>query len=243
MKQAILDQLARRLDAHETTAIASVLAGPDAGQALLDDGGRVIAGGFDSDELAAAVAASAAGHLERLQSGRESISIDGRTYDVFIEVFAPPPQLIVIGAVHVAIHLVEFARRLGFRTVVIDPRTAFATEERFAKADELLIEWPAEALVRIRITDNTYFALLAHDLKIDLPALEIALRSPARYIGALGSKKTHSKRVAALQENGFTADDVARITNPIGLDLGGRRAQEIALAIIAEIVAIRHGKT
>lgn len=242
MKQAILNELERQLEAHQTVATATVLSGPTSGQALLDESGNIIVGEFDSEDLAATVTASASSYLADLRSGRELIAIDGQVHDVFFEVYPPPPQIIVIGAVHVAIHLVAFGKRLGFRTVVIDPRTAFATEERFAEADELHIEWPAEALLRVPITGNTYFALLAHDLKIDMPALERALRSPARYIGALGSKKTQAKRVTALQDGGFSSEEIARISNPIGLDLGGRKAEEIALSIVAEMVAVRYGR-
>lgn len=222
--------------------MVTVVGGATGGQALLDGSATIVAGSFDSEALSAAVAARAATYLGELRSGRETIAVDGDDHDLFFEVYPAPPQIIVIGAVHVAIHLVAFGRRLGFHTIVIDPRTAFATEERFAEADELVTEWPGEALGRLRITDNTYFALLAHDLKIDLPALEVALKSPARYIGALGSKKTHAKRAAALKELGFTDAEIGRISNPIGLDLGGRRAEEIALAIIAEMVAVRHGR-
>ncbi len=242
MKKTLLAELENRLQARETVAVATVLRGPSGGQALLDATGKFLAGSFDSDDLAAAVAASSKSYFSDLRTGREEITIDDQVFDTFFEVYPPPPQIIVIGAVHVAIHLIAFGKRLGFRTIVIDPRTAFATEERFADADQLLIEWPAEALAGLSLTDNTFFAMLAHDLKIDLPAIEIALRSPARYIGALGSKKTHAKRVAALEEAGFTDQDIARIHNPIGLDLGGRRAEEIALAIIAEMSAIRHGR-
>lgn len=246
MKQEVLKELERRLSAHKTVVVVTVVGGPAPGspgdQALLDASGVPVAGGFDSDELAAAVAASASSYLSNLRSGRESISINGQAHDLFFEVYPPPPQIIVIGAVHVAIHLIDFGKRLGFRSVVIDPRTAFATPERFAAADELLIEWPAEALAKVPVTDNTYFALLAHDLKIDMPALEIALRGPARYIGALGSKKTHAKRIAALEEHGFTAEEIARVRNPIGLDLGGRKAEEIALSILSEMVAVRYGR-
>lgn len=242
MKSELLAELGKRLEARQTAAVVTVLSGPSTGQALLDAGGEIVMGAFDSDELAAAITASARTYLAELRSGRESISIDGAAHDVFVEVYPAPPQIIVIGAVHVAIHLVDFGGRLGFRTVVIDPRTAFATAERFAAADELLIEWPDRALGKIPVTDNTYFALLAHDLKIDLPALEVALNSPARYIGALGSKKTHAKRIIALEQSGFSKEQIARISNPIGLDLGGRRAEEIALSIIAEIVAVRHGR-
>ena len=139
-------------------------------------------------------------------------------------------------------HLIHFANRLGFRTLVIDPRTAFATPERFAHADELIAEWPQEALARVKLDAATYVAVLSHDLKIDTPALVAALDSPARYIAALGSKKTHAKRVAALREAGVADEAIGRIRSPIGLDLGGRRAEEIALSVIAEIVAASHGR-
>ncbi len=167
---------------------------------------------------------------------------EGGKWDIFIEVHPPRPKLVVVGAVHVAAALVSFASTLGFRTVVVDPRTAFATPERFAHADELRTDWPGEALSALGIDENTYIALLSHDLKLDLPALEVALPSPARYVGALGSKRTHRKRVEALEEKGFSAEAIERIHNPIGLDLGGRRAEEIAVAILAEMIAVNHGK-
>lgn len=243
MNREILAELGRRLEAGETVALVTALNEPATQQALLDASGQILAGGFASEELASEVARTAGDYLCQLRSRRQEVRLGGGVFDLFFEVFAAPPQILIIGAVHVAIHLVAFGKALGFRTVVIDPRTAFATPERFAAADELLGKWPAEALEQIPITDNTYFAFLAHDLKIDLPGLEIALRSPARYIGALGSKKTHAKRRAALEKTGFAEEDIARIHNPIGLDLGGRRAEEIALAIVAEMVAARYGRT
>lgn len=243
MKAALLAELERRLEAHETVMVATVLEGPSGGQALLGADGRLIAGGFDAGELADLVAAESRGLVSDLGSGRARLAAGERSWDVFFDVYPPPPQIIIVGAVHVAIHLVAFARRLGFSTIVIDPRTAFATGERFSEADRLIIDWPDAALSGVPITANTYFALLAHDLKIDLPAIDAALASPARYIGALGSKKTHAKRVAALRESGFGEAEIGRIKNPIGLDLGGRKAEEIALAIIAEILAVRHGRS
>ncbi len=175
-----------------------------------------------------------------LEAGGETLA--GEPLDVFLEIHAPRPKLVIVGAVHVAIPLVTFAKTLGFRTHVVDPRSAFATPERFAHADELLTLWPDEALERIGLNETTYLALLSHDLKLDVPALEIALPSPARYIGALGSKKTHQKRLKALTETGVSPELQARIHNPIGFDLGGRRAEEMAVAILAEIVAVSHGR-
>ncbi|HUP22534.1 MAG TPA: XdhC family protein [Thermoanaerobaculia bacterium] len=166
----------------------------------------------------------------------------GGDIELFVEVFAPLPKLIVVGAVHVAVHLVYFAQRLGFHTVVLDARAAFATKERFPHADELVLDWPADALARIRLHDSTYLVFLTHDPKLDDPALAVALRSPARYVGALGSKRTHAKRIERLHELGLDEKQVARIHAPIGLDLGGRKPEEVALAIAAELVMARHGK-
>ena len=162
--------------------------------------------------------------------------------EVFVETFEPLPQLFVVGAVHVAIHLVHFARRLGFRTVVVDARSAFATAERFPHADELVVEWPAEYLARATLHANTFCVFLTHDEKLDNPALRVALEAGVRYVGALGSRRTHAKRVAALAEDGVPPESIERIRAPIGLDLGGRKPEEIALAIAAELVAARSGR-
>jgi xanthine dehydrogenase accessory factor len=159
---------------------------------------------------------------------------------LFIEVYLPRPRLIIIGAAHLSIPLVELARTIGFYTIVIDARSAFATPERFPQVDELIVAWPAEALGRLRLDESCYLAFLSHDEKMDYPALQVALASQARYIGALGSRKAHAKRIKALREAGVSEEKLARIHAPIGLDLGARQPEEIALSILAEIVAARH---
>ena len=138
--------------------------------------------------------------------------------------------------------LVTFARVLGFRTIVVDARRAFATPARFAHAHELRIGWPADILADINLNEATYLVTLTHDAKLDNPALLYALNSPVRYIGALGSRRTHAERVAALKANGATDAQIARIHTPIGLNLGGRRPEEIAVAIMAEIVQVMNGR-
>lgn len=173
--------------------------------------------------------------------GAERVTLDDG-HQVFVETFPPRRRLVIVGAVHVAIPLVTFANSLGFHTIVVDPRTAFATRERFPHAAELDTRWPDAALEELGIDENTFIALLSHDFKLDLPALDVALKRPVRYLGALGSKKTHGKRVKALEERGFDSETIGRIHNPIGLDLGGRRAEEIAVAVIAEMVAVDHGR-
>jgi xanthine dehydrogenase accessory factor len=147
----------------------------------------------------------------------------------------------MIGAVHISIALTAFAAQLGFRTVVVDARAAFATGERFGHANELIHAWPDEALVG-RLHPNTAVVVLTHDPKLDDPALMVALPSAARYVGALGSKKTHAERVVRLREAGLTAADIDRLHAPIGLSIGGRTPGEIALSIMAQIVAVRNGK-
>ncbi|MCX7683244.1 MAG: XdhC/CoxI family protein [Anaerolineae bacterium] len=162
--------------------------------------------------------------------------------DLFCELFMPPPCLIVVGAVHIAVPLVSLARVLGFRTRVIDARRAFADPERFPQADEVLATWPQEVLDAEQLGPQHYIVVLTHDPKFDLPTLEIALRSRAGYIGLLGSLSTQMRRKAALAAMGFSEEELARIHGPVGLDLGGNTPEEIALAIMAEIVAARHGR-
>ena len=242
MRLDVYRQLRRALENEELVALASVVGGPGpflGRQLLIWPDGKTEG---DLAELAEPLKAQARELFADLRSERFGLAAAGDTLDVFLEVHAPRPKLVVVGAVHVAIPLIRFAAALGFRTYVVDPRTAFATPERFAHADELLTDWPDEALAKIGLNESTYLALLSHDLKLDVPALAAALSSRVRYIGALGSKKTHRKRLAALTEAGVPERLQARIHNPIGLDLGGRRAEEMAVAILAEIVAVSHGK-
>jgi xanthine dehydrogenase accessory factor len=164
-----------------------------------------------------------------------------RTSDVLLEVFPRPAELCVIGAGHVAQQLVPLAKRLGFRTLVFDARAAFLTRDRFPDADELIQGWPAEELPK-RIGSSSYVCVLSHDPKLDEPCVRLALRSTAKYVGVIGSKKNQEKRRAALAAEGYIADEIARLHGPIGLPIGGNRPDEIALSILAELVAIRAGR-
>jgi len=161
--------------------------------------------------------------------------------EIFVQVFNPPLRLAVIGAVHIAQPLVAMASLTGFAVTVIDPRRAFATSERFPGI-ELTHAWPDEALMEFRPDRRTAVVTLTHDPKIDDPALVAALKSDAFYIGALGSKRTHARRLERLKEPGFTPRDFTRIHGPIGLTLGGRSPAEIAIAILAQIVQVRHAE-
>ncbi|UFN50348.1 XdhC family protein [Roseomonas sp. OT10] len=159
----------------------------------------------------------------------------------FVHPHNPPLRLIVVGAVHVAQALVPMAVAAGYAVTVVDPRRAFATEERFAAGATLMTEWPDDAMAALAPDTRTAIVTLTHDPKLDDPALDAALRSAAFYIGALGSKRTHAKRLGRLAELGHADAAFARIHAPVGLDIGAVTAPEIALSILAEIVATRRG--
>ena len=167
---------------------------------------------------------------------------EAETYDVFIEGFPPPPSLIIVGAGHIAIPLTTFAKTLNYHVTIIDARAAFATRERFPHADDLIVEWPDEVLERMNLYPSTSIAVLTHDPKFDEPTLRVVLQRDLGYIGAIGSRKTSEERAERLKKQGLTEEQIRRIHGPIGLNLGGNSPEEIALAIMAEIVATRHNK-
>lgn len=159
--------------------------------------------------------------------------------ELFVDAFRPAPVLIMVGGVHIAVALTDMAKMLGFRTVVVDPRRAFGSEARFPNVDQLLPLWPQKAFAALKLTPETAVALLTHDPKIDDPALKILLDSPVFYIGALGSTRTHAKRMQRLREMGFSDAQIARIHAPIGLNIGADNPEEIALSIMAEVVKVQ----
>jgi xanthine dehydrogenase accessory factor len=178
--------------------------------------------------------------LAALASGTSrTVELGGRSR--FIEAYPVRPRLVVVGAVQLAIPLVAMARELGYETVVIDGRAAFATPERFPHADRLVVGWPDEVADEIGLGPADVVAVLTHDVKFDEPAIVAALQRGCRYVGAVGSRKTQADRRERLLAAGVTLDELARLRGPIGLDLGGRAPAETALAILAEIVAERHG--
>jgi xanthine dehydrogenase accessory factor len=168
---------------------------------------------------------------------------DGRGAFVFLEALATPPLMVIVGATHVGQALAPLAKSVGYRVVVADPRAALADRERFPLADEILLMWPEEALAKLRLGASTAVVILAHDAKFDHPALVAALRSDAGYVGAIGSRTTNEQRFTWLREQGFGARDIARVHAPIGLDIGAGTAEEVALAILAEVVAVRYRRS
>jgi len=172
------------------------------------------------------------GHAARFAGDRSGVEEDGRT---FVAIHNPPLRLAIVGAVHIAQALVPMARIAGFDPVIIDPRGAFGSEARFP-GERLLDSWPDEALAELGPDARTALVLLTHDPKLDDPALHIALNSDAFYIGALGSTRTHAKRVERLGEAGFSPEQIARIRGPVGLDIGAASPPEIAVSILAQMV-------
>jgi xanthine dehydrogenase accessory factor len=177
-------------------------------------------------------------YADRLRMDRSGFEEDGKT---FVAVHNPPLRLIIVGAVHIAQALVPMARIAGYDPAIIDPREAFASDSRFP-GETLLTDWPDEAVAKLGLDQRTAIVLLTHDPKLDDPALQAALDADVFYIGALGSTRTHAKRVERMTEAGFTQAQIARIHGPIGLDIGAAGPSEIAVAILAQMTAVLRGK-
>ena len=227
MKRALLDiLLAERAAKHP---VALVTESPGGAQALVTEGGTE--GALSLDEAALAQIRPM---LRRDKSGM--IEIEGRR--LFVRSNSPPPRLLIVGAVHIAQALAPMASLAGYGVTVIDPRRAFATDSRFPGID-MRGDWPDEAMAELAPDRRTAVVTLTHDPKLDDPALQTALRSPAFYIGALGSKKTHAARQGRLVRAGFSPEEIARINGPVGLSIGALSPAEIAVSILAQITAVR----
>lgn len=231
MKLALLERLNAATQQKRAVCLVRLLA---SGEAALIVDGQVVEGGPLPDDLLAV--ADQALRLDRCLTAETS---RGRA---FFEVFNPPLRLVIVGAVHIAQALAPMASMTGYRVVVIDPRRAFATEQRFPNV-ELIAEWPDEALKSLQPDRRTAVVTLTHDPKLDDPALDVALRSPAFYIAALGSTRTHAKRLERLRALGHDEATLARIHGPAGLDLGAVTPAEIAVSVLAEMtMVLRRGE-
>lgn len=266
---SLYDALASALRAERPVALATVLDGPGRGAKVVvlasgpaDSSGPVgpaegpesgaapeVLGTLGDPDLDRVVVRDALGelaagttvvrHYGRHGEARES------TVAVFVESFAPPPRLVVFGAVDFTGALVRVGKVLGFRVTVCDAREVFATRARFPEADEVVVDWPDRYLGRVggALTARDAVCVLTHDAKFDVPALVAALATEAGYIGAMGSRRTHAERVARLRDAGVGPAGMERIHAPIGLDLGARTPEETAVSICAEIIARRTGRT
>jgi xanthine dehydrogenase accessory factor len=224
MTPALLQRLQAARDAKRPVALLTRL--PDGAQLL-----------YPEDAVPEALATEARAALAA--DAARNVTLGAETW--FIQPENPPLRLIVVGAVHIAQALVPMAATLGYAVTVVDPRRAFATEERLGRSVAISGDWPDEAMTALAPDTRTAVVTLTHDPKLDDPALEVALRSPAFYVGCLGSRRTHAKRLDRLREAGLGEAELARIHAPVGLDIGAVTAPEIAVSIMAQVVEARRG--
>lgn len=231
---------ARQLAAEgQRAVVATVVDGEGIGAKALIVNGEIVDGSLGVETRNGRVLAMLA--ESAWQAGSRLVSPEAETR-VFLDVFDPKPQLIIFGAVHAAQTLDWFARKLGYRVVVVDARRALATRERFPETDQIIVAWPADAYEQLRVTASTAIAILSHDPKFDEPALLGALQTDAAYIGAVGSRKTNEERRQRLLDAGMDDAQIARIHGPIGLDIGGSTPEEMAISVLAEMIAVQHGR-
>lgn len=231
---------------QEPVAVATVLDGMHKGARRIVWGDR-ISGSLGSDGLDRAIDDDARGMLAQGVTGTRHYGLDGeRRMDevpVFVQAFAPPPRMVVFGAIDFASAVARVGKFLGYYVTVCDARGLFATSKRFPDADEIVVKWPHLYLEEASIDARTAICVLTHDPKFDIPVLQVALRTNAGYIGVMGSRRTHDDRTARLREVGITEDQLARLHSPIGLNLHARTPEETAVSIAAELVMTRWGGT
>ncbi len=242
---ALLTSLLTRIRADEPVALATVVGGPAPLGAMLAVWPDATDGTLGASGLDHAVTDDARGMLAAGQTGTRHYGPTGqRRVDdvaVFVHAFTPPPRMLVFGATDFAAAVSKAGVFLGYRVTVCDARPVFATPRRFPDAHEVVCRWPGAYLADTAVDERTVICVLTHDPKFDVPLLEVALRSPAGYVGAMGSRRTHDDRLARLREVGMTEAELARLHSPIGLDLGARTPEETAVSIVAEIVRARWG--
>jgi xanthine dehydrogenase accessory factor len=243
----VFASVATSIETEQPVALATVISGEATVAAQIALWPDRTEGTLGAEGLDAAVTDDARGMLAQGQTGVRHYGPNGeRRQDevaVFIESFAPPPRMLVFGAIDFATAVARVGKYLGYRVTVCDARPVFATEKRFPEADEVVCEWPHRYLSSTTVDERTVITVLTHDPKFDVPLLEVALRTPAAYIGAMGSRRTHDDRLARLREIGMTDEEIARLRSPIGLDLGARTPEETAVSIAAEIISLRWGGT
>jgi xanthine dehydrogenase accessory factor len=244
-----LNEIAEAVRTGTPVAVATIIEGPgEIGfRRIIWEGERSDGTLGAGDRLDQAVDDDARGMLAQGLTGVRRYGPDGeRRRDelaVFVQSFAPAPRMLVFGAIDFAAAVAKAGKFLGYRVTVCDARPVFATASRFPDADEVITDWPHRYLSGITTDERTVICVLTHDPKFDVPLLEVALRLPAAYIGAMGSRRTHEDRLARLREVGMTDAELARLRSPIGLDLGARTPEETAIAIAAELIQLRWGGT
>jgi xanthine dehydrogenase accessory factor len=246
-----LGEIAAAVERGEPVAVATVISGPGqvgARRVIWGDAARPSTGSLGAGErLDSAVDDDARGMLAQGLTGTRHYGEHGeRRGDelaVFVNSFAPPPQMLVFGAIDFAAAVARAGKFLGYHVTVCDARPVFATKSRFRDADEVVVDWPHRFLAGVEVDARTVICVLTHDPKFDVPVLEVALRTHAGYIGAMGSRRTHEDRLERLRAVGMTEAELARLRSPIGLDLGARTPEETAISIAAELIQLRWGGT
>jgi xanthine dehydrogenase accessory factor len=234
---SVVAAMARLVEEERLGATATVVDGPGVGtKAVIDAEHGVVAGSLP-DEVVADVLEDAAALMDHEQS--RTLVYGDR--EVYIETVAPAPVLLIFGAGHVSQPLSIMARQLGYRVIVADARPRWATHERFPDVDELIVGWPDAVFEKHGLDRRTYVALLNHDARFEKPVFPEVKDAPVRYIGAMGSRKTHRERRARLEAQGWSADELDRIHGPIGLDIGAETPEEMAVSILAEMTQVRYG--
>ena len=238
----IYSQIRDQITAGTMFAAATVLEGAYIGnRIILYPGGRTT-GSTGHQQLDEGIIQLGQTLWGKYRSEMMPVMLGNEPVQVFFDIFMPQERLMIIGAAHIGIHLVSLAKELGFHTIVIDPRSSFATKERFPHVDELHIGWPQDILPSLKPDPSAYLVILTHDAKIDVPALDVGLKYPFRYIGLLGSRFTQEDRKNSLRELGYTEEQMNCIHGPIGIPIGSRTPDEIAVSILAELIAVRRGK-
>jgi len=233
----IFEAVKRLLDDERLGAVATVVAGGGIGaKAVLEYDVGIVAGELP-DDVASDVLDDAAALMEREQS--RSLTYGDTT--VFVEVLAPQPVMLVFGAGHNAQPLTLMAKELGFRVVVADARPMFATEDRFPDADRVIVGWPDDVFSEIPLERRTYVVLLSHDARFEDPVFNAVHGKPVRYLGAIGSRRTHRARLERLAAEGWNDAELATIYGPIGLDIGAETPAEMAVSILGEVIQARYG--
>ena len=245
----IYRRLREAVDAERPVALATVVEGAGTGGTMLVEPGAEALGTLGDPDLDRVVGRDALAELDAGRSGLRRYGSRGEARQadvtVFVEAFAPPPRMIVFGAVDFTAALVKVAKVLGYRVTVCDAREVFATRRRFPQADEIVVDWPHRWLASHgrELGQRDAVCVLTHDHKFDVPALIAGLSTDVGYLGAMGSRRTHAERSARLRAEGIADDQLARIHGPIGLDLGARTPEETAISICAEIIATRTGRS
>jgi xanthine dehydrogenase accessory factor len=245
----IFDLLHAAIAVEAPVALATITAGPEVGAKLLFQPGEPVSGSLGDPDLDRVVTRDIEGELASGRTGVRHYGEHGEanetTVAVFIESFAPPPQMLIFGAVDFTAALARVAKVLGYRVTVCDAREVFATRARFPMADELVVDWPNRLLDQVGggLGARDVVCVLTHDPKFDVPAITSALETGVGYIGVMGSRRTHDDRTKRLVEAGVTPEGLARLRSPIGLDLGARTPEETAVSIVAEIIAQRTGRS